>query len=77
MAYIQMTQSERVEAIMAYEGDGVNQEEHLKLFSNLIGTGLAWTLQGSYGRSAMRLIDAGLIDKQGNISQQAMDEYFE
>jgi hypothetical protein len=76
MAYVQMTHSERVEAIMAFEGEGVATDAQiLKLFSNLIGTGLVWTLQGAYGRRAIELINAGLIDSNGNISQQAKNEY--
>lgn len=47
--------------IMAYEaGWGLNQDEIVAGFQSLIDSGLAWRLQGSYGRTAQRLIDAGL-----------------
>jgi len=37
----------------------------LELFSELIKNGMAWTLQGSYGRTASALIDAGYISEDG------------
>ena len=45
----------------------MTHEEMLELFSRLIETGLAWTLQGSYGRTARDLIRNGFIDMAGNI----------
>ena len=40
----------------------------LELFAELISSGTAWKLQGSYGRTASTLIDAGYIDTDGNIT---------
>jgi len=40
----------------------------LELFAELISNGMAWTLQGSYGRTASFFIDAGYIDTDGNIT---------
>ena len=40
----------------------------LELFAELISNGMAWTLQGSYGRTASALIDAGYIATDGNIT---------
>ena len=37
----------------------------LELFAELIKNGMAWTLQGSYGRTASALIDAGYISEDG------------
>ncbi len=53
--------------IMDYESGEINDERTLELFSHLIKTGRAWTLQGSYGRTAKQLIDGGYINKDGEI----------
>ena len=45
--------------IMAYEDGQLEEDEIIQGFQNLIDQGLAWTLQGSYGRMARALIDAG------------------
>ena len=37
------------------------EEEYLSAWQHLVNTGLAWSLQGWFGRMAIRLIDAGLI----------------
>ena len=45
--------------IIAYEQGELDEEGILELFQELINSGLAWELQGSYGRTARALIDAG------------------
>lgn len=45
--------------IIDYECGMLNEEEVISLFQELIDTGMAWTLQGSYGRTAIALIEAG------------------
>jgi hypothetical protein len=47
--------------IMAYENGELSDMEIVEGFRELVRTGLAWQLQGHYGRMAQRLIDAGLI----------------
>ena len=50
-----------VQDIMAFESGEMTEEEVLEFFQDLVDTGMAWTLQGSYGRLAARLIESGLI----------------
>jgi len=50
-----------VDRIMAYEQGDMDQEDTLRFFQELIDTGLAFKLQGHYGRTAARLIEAGLV----------------
>ena len=57
-----------IDKMIAYESGELSDTETLELFSELIRTGMAWKLQGSYGRTANRLIDLGLIGKGGELS---------
>ena len=52
---------DQVAQIMAWEEGELNYDESLALFQNLVDTGLAWSLQGTYGRTAMSLLEMGLI----------------
>ena len=45
--------------IIAFESGEMDEEQTINFFQNLINTGLAWQLQGSYGRTAAALIEAG------------------
>lgn len=38
-----------------------NEEQVLAAWQHLVDTGLAWSLQGWFGRTAQRLIDDGFI----------------
>lgn len=55
-----------VGAIIAYETGELDYDGTIELFQHLVDTGLAWQLQGSYGRTAVALIEAGLVTKGGN-----------
>ena len=47
--------------------DDFTGEEQIELFSYLLKTGMAWKLQGFYGRTATAMIEAGYLDKSGKI----------
>jgi hypothetical protein len=48
-----------VNMLMEYENGTMSEDEAIQLFQHLIDTGLAWQLQGRYGRTAHRLIEDG------------------
>jgi hypothetical protein len=48
-----------LDAIMLIEGGSETEEEYIAAFQALIDSGTAWKLQGSYGRMAAALIEAG------------------
>ena len=54
-----------IDQIIAYECGELDEAETLRLFATLIESGTAWTLQGSYGRTAKALIDAEYISEDG------------
>lgn len=51
--------------IIDYEDGSLDPESTLDLFADLVRTGLVWELQGHYGRTAVGLIKAGLITRDG------------
>lgn len=50
-------------ALSAFEDGEMDEDDFVRLFQYLIDTRLAWTLQGLYGRTAMRLIDDGMCHR--------------
>ena len=62
-----------VGAIIEFENGDLDEEGTLELFQHLIDTGLAWKLQGSYGRMAKALIDRGLCHEAGADSAKEDD----
>ena len=53
---------ENFEAVMLAEGveEASSQEELINAWQHLIDTGLAWSLQGWFGRTATDLISEGI-----------------
>lgn len=52
---------DNIDKIIAYENGELTDKECIELFQNLVDTGLAWKLQGHYGRTAQNLINLGYI----------------
>lgn len=48
-----------VDDIIDYESGEMSEGDMINMFQKLINNGMAWTLQGHYGRTATMLIDAG------------------
>ena len=48
-----------IDAICRYEDGEMDVEETFEFFQELIDSGMAWQLQGHYGRTAEALIDEG------------------
>ncbi len=55
------SKSNLVGEIVAYELGELSEDEVIALFQRLVDSGAAWKLQGSYGRTARALIEAGLV----------------
>ena len=51
-----------IDRIIAYEEGDLSDSEIIALFQELVRSGLAWSLQGHYGRTAVLMIEAGLIE---------------
>lgn len=51
--------------IIAWEDGTLGESDTIKLFQRLIDSGMAWKLQGVYGRTANDLIEAGLCHLKG------------
>ena len=47
--------------LMAFEDGSLDDDQVIDLFQRLVNSGLAWQLQGFYGRTASRLINEGLV----------------
>lgn len=47
--------------IIRYEQGEMDDSEMVELFQELVNSGLAWELQGHYGRTAIALIENGLV----------------
>ena len=46
--------------IIEYEQGQMSEERMIDFFQELINSGIAWQLQGHYGRTAQSLIDEGI-----------------
>ena len=65
-----------LQRVIEYESEDHSLEWIVQLFADLIATGLAWHLQGRFGREAKRYIDNGIINPQGDVNWEHYEEYF-
>lgn len=63
-----------IDNIIRYEQGEMSEEETIEFFQGLVNTGLAWSLQGHYGRMAMHLIEEGLVRAGGEPEGESEDE---
>jgi hypothetical protein len=63
----------QIDLIIAYESGDLSDYQTVNLFADLVRTGLAFQLQGHYGRTAAALIEAGYIDREGNLSLASLE----
>jgi len=56
-----MTNFNAINIAEGYE-DAESEEQWIEAWQHLVDTGLAWQLQGSFGRSAQHLIQEGYIN---------------
>ena len=62
-----MATGDLVDRIMSYENGDMSEDEIVSFFGELIRSGLAWQLQGSYGRTAIALIKHGALSQSGEV----------
>ena len=70
-----MSEMATYQAVAIAEGfEDASLEAQIDAWSYLIRTGLAWQLQGWFGRTARSMIENGLFDAQGSVN---WDRYYE
>ena len=52
-----------LDKIMAYENGELDNDESIALFQSMLDDGSVWQLQGHYGRTAVAMLEQGLIAK--------------
>ena len=66
-----------VENIIKYESGEMGLGEMVQFFADMIKSGDVWSLQGHYGRNATAIIEAGIVDREGNIDEDMLNYYTE
>ena len=56
-----MKNFDQTQAIIDYETGQLDFDQTVELFQELVNSGLAWKLQGHYGRTAQELISQGYV----------------
>lgn len=53
--------------VIAFEEGEMTEDEAVEFIGGLVKSGMAWRLQGFYGRTANSMIEAGLISEDGDV----------
>lgn len=61
---------DQVRQIIGYENGELDASDTLALFSDLVKSGLAWSLQGHYGRMASAMIQNGYLSSTGQVLKE-------
>jgi hypothetical protein len=61
-----MTKDEMLTNLIDYESGELDENTTIDFFQHLVDTGMAWRLQGHYGRTASVLIEAGYVTEPTN-----------
>lgn len=64
-----------IDKMMAYESGELNDADTITFFADLVKSKMAWSLQGSYGRMASAMIDAGFISPEGEVTELANETF--
>ena len=56
------------------EGEDATEEQQVEAYAYLIKSGMAWRLQGTFGRTATQLIENEIISPKGVINWEAVTE---
>lgn len=54
---------DQLDQMIAYESGELDHDEVVALFQKLVDSGLAWQLQGHYGRTAIDLLRSGEVTR--------------
>lgn len=50
-----------IDKMIAFESGELDEGQTVELFQDLVNSGVVWSLQGFYGRTAQALIEQGLV----------------
>ena len=61
-----------VASIIEFEDGTLDESAVITLFQHLVDSGLAWKLQGQYGRMAVALLESGRIQPAHRLDRQTV-----
>ena len=67
-----MKKKDIIDYIMDYEFGDMSDLDTLKMISELIKNGMAWTLQGNYGRTSNHLINEEYLLENGDLNNERL-----